>query len=228
MKRLILSLAAALPLLAGCPTPPPPPQPPVPPPPSPVCAPGQTCGCWVQPPGQDWQKLPDCVTPPPVVGCPWKLSDYPGTFLAANTKYYGQGLDHTTLVNGSAKYCADRGWTDGRSSCQVAIDGDPAKVVCEIEFGKGCPVFQFRAAGVVRQCVNNQNDLMSCDHFGSTEYRDDPATPAFEGQPAECAAQKGPYGYEAGFFAIVHGNGEARSCVDKTFTACGPWLAVNH
>jgi hypothetical protein len=170
----------------------------------------------------------DKPEPPPAGECPWTLAQYPGTRLGASTKHYGQGIDHTTLVIGSSKYCSDRGWTDGRSVCQVAIDGDPNKVPCELEFGNGCPVFRFRAQDQVRQCVNNQDDLMSCDHFGDTEVRDDPRTPEFEGRPAECAKQTGPYGYEAGFFTIVHGLGEAQSCVDKTFSACGPWLAINH
>ena len=36
--------------------------------PSPVCEPGATCGCWHRPPGEPWQKLPDC--PPPTPTCP--------------------------------------------------------------------------------------------------------------------------------------------------------------
>jgi len=58
--------------LLGCGpiSPKPVPVPPVPVPPepvpSPICQPRETCDCWHRPPGQDWQKLPDCVveTPP--------------------------------------------------------------------------------------------------------------------------------------------------------------------
>jgi len=56
----------------GCPTPAPTPTPPPIPDPAPICQPGATCGCWHHPPGEQWQKLPDCpppVTPPPATGC---------------------------------------------------------------------------------------------------------------------------------------------------------------
>jgi hypothetical protein len=234
MSRLFL-LCAAL-LFAGCPRPLPPPQPtPEPPPlPSPICQPGETCGCWVQPPGEDWQKLPDCTPeePTPTPGqCPWSLAAYPGASLGSNTKVYGQGLDHTTLVKGSVKYCADRGWTDGRSVCAVAPDGHPFRSICEIELAGGCPIWQYRAGGLTAQCRDDQGALMSCDHFGSVEKRDDPKTAdVFEGTPPECALQRGPFGYEAGFFVIAHGRGEVRSCVDKTMSeaGCGPWIGVDH
>jgi hypothetical protein len=86
---------------------------------------------------------------------------------------------------------------------------------------------------VQRQCVDDQDDFMSCDHFGSTDYRDDPKTPEFEGQPAACGLQRGADGKPvAGFFVIAHSTpgvpGEVRSCVDATFSACGPFQAVNH
>lgn len=66
-----LALWAALVALAffsGCGPVKPKPKPPEPPPvatPSPVCQPGATCGCYHRPPGQDWQKLPDCAPKPP-------------------------------------------------------------------------------------------------------------------------------------------------------------------
>jgi hypothetical protein len=66
----VYGVTLALMLLVGCASPKPKPKPPTPPPvvtPSPVCQPGATCGCYHQPPGQDWQKLPDCETTPPVV-----------------------------------------------------------------------------------------------------------------------------------------------------------------
>lgn len=54
-------LVAALGLPACPPTPTPTPTPsPTATPPNPICSPGDTCGCWVQPPGEGWQKLPDC------------------------------------------------------------------------------------------------------------------------------------------------------------------------
>ena len=67
MRRPLAVLSLAV--LAGCwppappgPTPTPSPEPTVP---APVCQEGQTCGCWHQPPGQDWQQLPPCPTPGP-------------------------------------------------------------------------------------------------------------------------------------------------------------------
>ena len=207
----------------------------VPPPVCPTCPAGQSCtdpavGC-----------VKDPVVPP-VGACPWKLSSYPGAHLAANTKPWGNGFDHTTLVDGSRVYCLERGWTDGRSKCQVAQDGDPHKVPCEIEFGNGCARWEFRSGGVQRPCVDDQDDVMSCDHFGSTDYRDDPKTPTtgntlatlqgFEGQPKQCGLQREGDKPIAGFFIIAHTTkgvpGEVRSCVDSSFSACGPFLPVKH
>jgi len=93
MRRVFLPLAGLLiawGLLLGAPAcPPPAPQPtptpcvtcpagqhceggvcvadPPPPDPSPVCQEGETCGCWVKPPGEEWQQLPPC---PPTPTCP--------------------------------------------------------------------------------------------------------------------------------------------------------------
>lgn len=82
MRARLVVLVIALPLL-GCPGGGPGPQPtPTPDPvPSPICEPGATCGCWHQPPGQDWQRLPDCdqPTPPPSQGC--SIDGLPGPVL---------------------------------------------------------------------------------------------------------------------------------------------------
>jgi len=168
-------------------------------------------------------------TPTPLpTKCPWKLSDYPEASLQAATKPQGQGFDHTTLVVGSQRYCADRGWTDGRRRCQVSIDEDPYKLTCELEFGSGgCPRWEFRSAGVQHPCVDDRNDVMSCDHFGTQPGQDDPNTPEFEGKPAVCGQQRDEHGPVAGFFAYAHTSegipGQVRSCTDASFTVCGEW-----
>jgi len=70
----VLLLLATLTVLAallggqfGCsggPGPQPTPSP-EPTPPSPICEVDQICGCWHQPPGEDWQYLGDCAEPTP-------------------------------------------------------------------------------------------------------------------------------------------------------------------
>ena len=174
------------------------------------------------------EPTPGPTPTPPAGACPWKLSDYPGAELRASTKPQGQGFDHTTLVVGSRQYCADRGWTDGRSRCQVSVDEDPNKLTCELEFGSGgCPRWEFRSGGVQNPCVDDRNDVMSCDHFGTQQGQDDPNTPEFEGKPTICGRQRDEHGPVAGFFAYAHTSagipGEVHSCTDASFTVCGDW-----
>lgn len=79
VRRVLMGLSIACLGGAGCVTHHPPAPPVVPPPvvdPSPVCQPGATCGCWHRPPGQNWQRLPDCITlPPPVVVGPCSTAE---------------------------------------------------------------------------------------------------------------------------------------------------------
>src|SRR3990167_1560736 len=65
IQRLIVGLAVAGVSACGPVGPPPQPPPTPAPQPSPICEPGATCGCWHQPPGEDWQQLPPCPGPPP-------------------------------------------------------------------------------------------------------------------------------------------------------------------
>jgi hypothetical protein len=44
-------------------------------PPSPICSPGDTCGCFVRPPGESWRPLAPCAVVPPCVipqGVRWR------------------------------------------------------------------------------------------------------------------------------------------------------------
>lgn len=112
------------------------------------------------------------------------------------------------------------------------LEGWPKRVECEMGLIGGCPVWQYRqppdmTVHPARQ-VAPSDDAMSADHFGSVEFRDDPITPAFEGQPAACGLQRDERGHPmAGFFTVAHGKGEVRACKPDG-TGCGPWRAVDH
>jgi len=92
----------------------------------------------------------------------------------------------------------------------------------------GCPVWQFSGVGGTIPCVDNQDAEASCDHFGNVEFRDDPKTPAFEGQPAACGLQRDEHGPVAGFFMVAHGKGKVRACKPDGTVGCGPWVDVDH
>ena len=171
-------------------------------------------------------------TPPPTGNvCPKELAE--GAEVYVNLNYYGQGLDTGTRVRGDSQFCflihhvnTDdcnlEGWSM-RVQCEMKLHGS------YVQKTKACPVFQFQTDTdpTVRQCHDDQDAQMSCDHFGNVDYRDDPKTPVFEGQPVECGEQRDQYGPMAGFFTVAHGLGRVRAC-RPDFGGCGRWLAVNH
>jgi hypothetical protein len=124
---------------------------------------------------------------------------------------YGQGFDATVRVYGDAPFCFA---IHGVQTNDCHLEGWPLRAQCEMELISGCPVFEYQtdANPSWHRCHDNQNEECSCDHFGNVEFRDDPKTPAFEGQPAECGQQRDEHGPYAGFFAIAHGTGRLRAC----------------
>lgn len=113
-------LALGLMVLWGCPpggSPGPQPTPTPEPAPSPICEPGATCGCWHQPPGEDWQQLPDCGAPPPAAGC--SIDGPPGPVLEPRSDY-GRAVNAAIF----AVYGCDGGRCvvqDGRQEAQRKI-----------------------------------------------------------------------------------------------------------
>ena len=267
-RRLALAVLACL-ALAACagvsiPQPPGPTPAPVATP-SPVCAPGQTYGCYAQPPGKGWVyvcpvydlrtggvsgtiEVPTeaacvkpVVLPPPVVGgeTPVSAADCPpidpGASVDPKVKPYGKKGHYVELyiLNSPSTCYAIHGNPVNPNSCH--FEGWPNAQRCERylikRFGDGvgeCPVFNAKTAAwppfACREDDPHGNS-MSCDHFGSADNdkRDDPKTPEFEGSPAVCGQQRDPKGKpEAGFFAIVLGNGAVQACLPGR-QVCGAW-----
>lgn len=170
---------------------------------------------------------------PPASACPKPLAA--GAEVYLNDKPYGQGFDATVRVHGDPEFCKA---IHGVAIDDCHLEGWPSRVQCEMELIGGCPVWQFsRDEAVVIPCVDDQDALASCDHFGSVEYRDDPKTPTtgdslktlqgFEGRPLACGLQRDIHGPVAGFFTVAHGKGQVRACKPDG-TGCGPWRPVDH
>lgn len=227
----------------GCaaePTPPPPTTtttttlPPAPPPTTcvPPCGALETCRVLESmPPRFVCVPLPP---PPPARACPTELA--PGAEVYLNNKVYGQGLDATVRVRGDLAFCQAIHGPAAGADCH--LDGMPppwTTLGCELELlGKtiskrqACPVWEYRVAGVTGPCVDDQGAKISCDHFGRAGGgRDDPKTPAFEGEPEVCGMQRDAHGPKAGFFTVAHGLGQVRACRPDG-AGCGPWVSVDH
>jgi hypothetical protein len=64
-------------------------------------------------------------------------------------RLYGRGLTTTPFACFGGEYCANAGWTDGRTCCAVAPDGHPQKRACEIQFaGAQCPRWYGDCTGI--------------------------------------------------------------------------------
>lgn len=275
-------------LISGCRPGGQPPGPPSPPPPTPppiehqpVCNPGDICGCWHQPPGQDWQKL-DCLAPwtcnedatPRVCVPPAPTPIPPGVFpvrfpkqsvvvYVRNSKY-GNGVDSTLRIMGDVELCEQLHHVAVPSGdCHFEsdvwtgpYDGSLMRATYEGLIYAGArdglpvpahplgPVWQYKSGGEFGRCHDQREGvLVSCDHFGSAfvDGRDDPGTPAFEGQPAWLADQHDEFGPFAGFFMvpqITPGTpASVRACAPLSELTgpgdaapkdtCGPWLLVD-
>lgn len=167
--------------------------------------------------------------PTPASPCPVKVT---GT-VYINAKPWGQGLDSTIRVRGDFAFCAAVG-ADGASDCHLEGVAQPGRAACEMYLAGGCPIWFYRQGdGPIRRLRQDEPDenAMSGDHWGSPPgyQRDDPQTPAFEGWPSECGLQRDSDGNPAaGFFAIVHGAGQARACLPNSPGTCSPWVDVDH
>lgn len=214
---------------AGCvvdPGPTPQPTPPVATPtPTPTATPQEPTPTPVPTP------LPTPTVPPVVSYLPKPLA--PGAEVYLNNKKHGQGVDSTVRVRGDLKFCQLIHGDGPNVGADCHLEGWPNRALAEMELADGCPVWQSRTAAdpTPRRCSNGDNGLgeagISCDHFGSVEFRDDPQTPEFEGKPVECSKQFDQYGPMAGFWVVAHGKGWVRACLPNG-SGCGPWVEVDH
>ena len=214
------------------PTPSPEPSPTATPSPAPTAEPTPT-------PGPTPTPAPTATpgpTPTPGSACPRALAE--GAEIYLNAKVYGQGLDATLRVRGDLAFCQAIHGTGPNVVADCHLDGMPAPwttLGCELELlgmsahkPQACPVWRYRSGGWEGPCSDNQNAQMSCDHFGSSGGgRDDPKTPAFEGEPTVCGEQRDAFGPMAGFFVVAHGLGEVRAC-RPDWGGCSPWRPVDH
>lgn len=167
-------------------------------------------------------------TPAPVSFLPKPLA--PGAEVYLNNKVHGQGVDSTVRVRGDVEFCEI---VHGVRVNDCHLEGWKWRVQAEMELLGGCPVWQYRQLpwdNTVRACLQVENDesRMSCDHFGSVEFRDDPITPEFEGKPVECSKQRDDSLHPmAGFWCVAHGKGQVRACRPDG-GGCGPWVEINH
>ena len=168
---------------------------------------------------------------PGAESCPKEPAE--GARVYMRNKPYGNGHDSTVWVQGDLAFCQVIHGPNATANCHM--EGWPRALDCElyllgksIDQGQACPVWQYRIGdGPALPCLQAPSTF-SCSHFGSTTMRDDPQTPAFEGEPEVCGDQRDATGAPmAGFFVIAHGRGEVRACrPDKQ--ECGPWRGVDH
>lgn len=181
------------------------------------------------PPPTTLPPPPPTTLPPPTPSsaCPKALD--PGARVYMRANYYGQGLDSTVRVAGDVAFC------EAIHHVPVAdchLEGWPRRAECEMELLGGCPIWQWRnPAHPEPQPALQENDDesgQSADHFGSVEFRDDPKTPEFEGRPRQCGDQRDHRGHPmAGFFCVMHGDGEGRACRPDG-RECSDWKRVVH
>jgi hypothetical protein len=254
LKKLVALIAASS--LAACGGYVPPPQPPAPTRPSPMCKVGTDLyGCWVEPTAGKFEYVcavrntpggpvvgtknvlnpalcPQVVVPAPVTSCPKDLA--PDATLSMANKSWGQGWDSTLYVTGDPDLCEK---IHGVRVNRCHLEGWPKRLDCELELlgktvGKpqACPVWEYAKSqtGYFTSCVERAGDpAVTCDHFGTTALRDDPATDVFEGYPTVCSFQRDPAGDPtAGFFMIAHGTGYIRACLPN-HTGCADPIFVD-
>lgn len=173
---------------------------------------------------------------------PKPATKYTGNYKV-NSGTHGQGVDSTPTTIGDPEYCASVGYptnpdgTPGRGGCPFYSESNmEERAKRELATLNGCPTWQWYtekhgSATEPKECLRvdpYDEGGMSCDHFGNAVDRDDPITPAFEGQPQVCGAQRDAAGNpKAGFFTIAHGDGWVRAC-DPKGEHCGNWTRVIH
>ena len=231
-----------------------PPEPPPPPLPEPQCPAVQQCGCYAGyvertfPAGQVCTDNGNCVDwpepPPPIFPVRFPLKT---ARIYLNDKAAGHGFDSTPRVEGDVELCQELHGTPEKNCHFESPKLGALRAEYEMRVLAGaragdpsvgpmsCPVWWYSPAAqpsLVKPCYDNQNDFVSCDHFGSQPHQDDPKTPEFEGEPAQCGEQRNEFGPYAGFFTVAHGKGWIRTCpagVDgKDNTRCGPFRTFEH
>jgi len=205
------------------PTPtPPPPQPPSPPP--------------VPPAPPPVPPTPPPTPPIPAPGaesCPKEPAE--GARVYMRNKPYGNGHDSTVWIQGDLAFCRAIHGPAATANCHM--EGWPRALDCELYLlgktigaSQACPIWEFQTSTnpEARPCLQEAHPEASCSHFGSTSQRDDPQTPAFEGEPKVCGNQRDANGDpRAGFFVIAHGKGSIRACRPDS-QECGPWRGFDH
>ena len=152
--------------------------------------------------------------------CPKPLA--PGASVYLNNKPYGHGFDSTVRVKGDPEFCR---LIHGTPENDCHLEGWPQRTACEMELMGGCPIWQCRTSSHPDplRCLQPQHPVCSCDHWGTAGgAQDDPHTPEYEGQPAECGDQRVDGSPAAGFYTVARGKGDVRACKPDG-TGCGPW-----
>jgi hypothetical protein len=185
-------------------------------------------------------------TPPPSMTFPVRFPLTSATIYMRNSKW-NVGVDSTIRVRDDRELCEALHHVPGVNDCHFDSDvwtAEWQRAQYEMRVMAGaraeapsdavlCATWQFRGVmGVAHPCHNDESVQHSCDHFGSTQDRDDPKTPEFEGKPVECGRQVDQFGPYAGFFMVPQkGEGDmfVRACLplDQTDAGCAPWLQVD-
>jgi hypothetical protein len=152
---------------------------------------------------------------------------------------YGNGLDSTPRVQNDPELCnlLHGVFVNDCHFDSTVWTGPEQRAAYEVALMGGCPVWHYRSGAEFGPCHDDRTHAaVSCDHFGSAyqDGRDDPQTPAFEGEPKACGRQRDEYGPMAGFFTIPQCPGESRECAvrscppnDAGGANCGPWVLVD-
>jgi hypothetical protein len=167
---------------------------------------------------------PEPPEPPAGSACPKPLAAGAYVYIR-NVSPYGHGFHSTPYVHGDPEMCR---LIHGVAVEDCHFDGlGNKRAACEIELLHGCPIWQYRTAGnaAPRRCLQPDHPEVSCDHWGTPGgAQDDPKTPAYEGLPTECGAQRVDGLPAAGFYTVAHGLGDIRACRPDG-GGCGPWRA---
>jgi len=209
---------------------------------------------------------PPCAptpTPPPSDVFPVRFPKQDVVAYVRNSKY-GNGLDSTLRIMGDPELCEQLHhvavpsgdchfdsdvWTgpyDGslmRATYEGLVYAGARDGLTVPDHPLG-PVWQYKSGTEFGRCHDQREGvLVSCDHFGSAfvDGRDDPQTPAFEGQPPWLVDQHDQFGPFSGFFMIPQVTPGApayvRACAPLSELSgpgdaapkdsCGPWLLVD-
>jgi hypothetical protein len=163
-------------------------------------------------------------------------------------KYYGaRFVDSTVWIDGDREFCVAIHGEVATDRCH--LEGWSKRLECELELlglyadtDEACPIWQFKEGrqGAPQVCHDQRSGVpVSCDHFGNTQFRDDPQTPTtgdtletlqgFEGEPKVCGLDRDAYGPRAGFGMVPHQDpgvvGFVRACRPDG-DGCGRWTKM--